>query len=334
VVAAYNEEQVIETKLRNCLAIDYPPDRLTFVFVSDSTDRTNEILLRHQSERVRVRVLPQRRGKVNALAEAFQLCDGEILVLSDANTYYRPDSIRKLVRHFEDPAIGLVTGDVRILATDKPFGTGEGMYYRYERALQEMESAFWSTVAIDGAMYALRRIHLEPPTSGMIADDFVTGMNVGRRGLRIIYDRDAIAEENPTPGDGQEFARKVRVVAYAVQSLLRNEGVPGFSQISLLWAYGSHKLLRWLVPVFLCIALLSNVAAAVLSPFWLALLALQAVFYSLGAVAWRYPQAGSFIFRVPYYFVMVNAAALLGLWRGVRGKQKPVWLRTERLVQE
>lgn len=335
VVAAYNEESVIETKLHNCLAIDYPPEKLTFVFVSDSNDRTNEILLRNQSNRVRVRILPDRRGKVNALAEAFQVCDGDILVLSDANTYYRPDAIRKLVRHFKDPAIGVVTGDVRILPTDKAFGAGEGLYYRYERALQQMESAFLSTVGIDGAMYALRRIHLQPPTSGMIADDFVTAMNVGRRGLRIIYDETAIAEENPTPSDGQEFTRKIRVVAYAFQSLLRNEGVPHFSQPGFLWTYVSHKLLRWLVPVFLIVALLSTIgAAATTSSFWLGMLGLQAVFYLLAATGWLYPKADSLLFRVPYYFSMVNTAALLGVWRGLRGRQKPVWLRTERLVEE
>jgi poly-beta-1,6-N-acetyl-D-glucosamine synthase len=332
-VAAYNEERVIETKLRNCLAIDYPASKLRFIFVSDSTDGTNEILARYQSPRIRVLTLPERRGKLNALAAGRQLCDSEIVVFSDANTYYRPDAIRKLVRHFRDPQIGTVTGDVRILPSNQPFGTGEALYYKYERWLQELETSFWSTVGIDGAMYAMRLSDLQLPTSHLVTDDFVTGMNVGLRGKRIIYDPEAIAEEPPTPTDEDEFGRKVRVVAHTFQSFLRNQGVPGINHPRLWWIYVSHKLLRWLVPVFAAAALLSNLGAAALSAPWSLLLALQVLFYLLGLVAWRVPTLNSKCFRVPYYFLLVNLAALVGLWRAIRFKQRAVWEKVERLAQ-
>jgi poly-beta-1,6-N-acetyl-D-glucosamine synthase len=331
IVAAYNEETVIEQKIRNGLAIDYPPDKLRFIFVSDSTDSTNEILLRYESARISVKLLPDRRGKVHALDAAFALSDEEMLVLSDANTYYRADSIRKLMRHFSDPEVGLVTGDVRILPTDETFGQGEGLYYKYERTLQRLETAFWSTVAIDGAMYALRRNLLRPPSSGLVADDLVTSMNVGCQGFRMLYDPDAIAEENPTPNSGIEYRRKVRVVAYAVQSLMAGEGVPPLTEAKLLWTYISHKVLRWLAPVFLTGMLVSAGISAFMSAFWAAVLALQGLFYLLAFVGWKFPSFDAKVFRVPYYFTMVNYAALVGLIRGLLRRQQPVWMRTERL---
>src|ERR1035441_7723576 len=293
IVAAYNEERVIEEKLRNCLRLDYPAGKLKFVFVSDSDDGTNEILLRYQSEQVTALVLPERRGKVAALESAYPLCQGEVLVFSDANTLYRPNSLRMLVRHFVDPEVGVVTGDVRLLPAAQTFGQGEGLYYRYERRLQELESLFHSTVAIDGAMYALRRELLRPVSSGLIADDFVTAMNVALQGYRILYDPEAIAEEDPTPDDGMEFRRKVRVVAYAVQSFLAGEGVPPLRQIRLWWPYVSHKLLRWLVSFLLLAMVIASAGAAYWSPPWRWILSLEVAFYLLAVVAWRFPRMDS-----------------------------------------
>jgi biofilm PGA synthesis N-glycosyltransferase PgaC len=332
IVAAYNEETVIEKKIQNGLAIDYPAEKLRFIFVSDSNDNTNEILRRYESPRVSVRILPERRGKVVALEAAYEICREEVLVMSDANTYYRPDSIRKLVRHFRNPQVGVVTGDVRILPSEETFGAGEGLYYKYERKLQELETAFWATVAIDGAMYAFRRSLLRPPSNGLIADDLVTSMNVGCQGYRIIYDPAAIAEEDPTPNSGMEFHRKVRVVAYAIQSLLAGEGVPPLREGKLLWTYVSHKVLRWLAPIFLIWMLICNLALVRESLFWRSLLCGQILFYGAAWLAWKKPELDSKLLRVPYYFSMVNLAAFFGILRGMKRKQRPVWMRTERLT--
>lgn len=331
IVAAYNEELVIEKKVLNGLSLDYPPEKLTFVFVSDSNDGTNDILRRYESDRVHVHTLPQRSGKVRAIRTIIPACAGEILVFSDANTYYRRDSLRKLVRHFVDPQVGVTTGDVRILPSEEKFGAGEGFYYRYERALQVLESRYWSTVAIDGAMYAVRRKQfIEPPETG-VNDDLAAGMNVALEGLRIIYDPEAIADEPPTPSDGMEFRRKVRIVAYGIQAFLNRQASPPVRHWRLFWVYMSHKVLRWLAPVFLVIALAASVAAAAAGgPFWAAVVALQIMFYGLALAAWRFHGAAGLIFRVPYYFSMVNLAALFGIVRGLRRGQPSVWARTER----
>jgi len=332
IVAAYNEEDVIQEKLENGLRLDYPVEKLQFVFVSDSTDGTNDILRRYESARIRVIVLPERRGKVAAIEAALPACTGEIIVFSDANTYYRPDSIRMLVRHFENSDVGLVTGDVRILQSDQAFGEGEGLYYRYERWLQRMETSFWSTVGIDGAMYAIRRPLVRLAAHGLVADDLVTGMNVGCQGYRLIYDAEAVAEENPTPTDSQEFKRKIRVVAYAIQSLFEGQGVPPIRHWRLLWVYFSHKALRWFVPVFLILALVSSAGLALFSRTGAVLFAGQVLFYALATLNWCFPNLRSRVFRVPYYFTMVNTAALLGILRGVGRRQQAVWSRTERIA--
>ena len=263
VVAALNEEAVLEQKLENCLTLDYPQEKLKFIFVSDgSTDRTNEILSgwgHPQFERV---LLSPRGGKTRALKAAFPLCQGELIVLSDANSYYESSSLRRLARHFRDCKVGVVTGDVRIRPAPGQFGSGEGAYYRYERWLQKSESDFWSCVGVDGGMYAIRRMLVVPPSDEIILDDFVISMNAARQGYRIVYDPEAIASEDPTPSDAEEFRRKVRIIAGGFQALFRNEGIPRWSDRRLMWLYISHKLLRWLAPVFLIVLLASSLALA------------------------------------------------------------------------
>ena len=332
-VCACNEEPVIERKLRNCLELDYPTDKLSFIFVADgSTDRTDEILRRYESTRIRVLIRPERMGKINALKAGFRLCDYDLIVFSDANTFYRPEALRILTRHFSDPQVGAATGDVRLLPSAETFGVGEGFYYRYERRLQELETNYWSMISVDGAMYAIRRELLRPPTYEEVPDDFIIGMNVACQGFRIVYDPSAIAEEPPTPTSRQEFQRKVRIVAHGLQSLWAGEGVPAVSKWRVFWVYVSHKVLRWIAPLFLTGSLLSAAALTVISPVGRWLLAPQLLLYGLALAGWHFRSLDSRIFRVPFYFAMVNLAAMLGIWRALRRAEKVIGVKTDRVV--
>jgi cellulose synthase/poly-beta-1,6-N-acetylglucosamine synthase-like glycosyltransferase len=334
-IAAHNEERVIAAKVANCRSLDYPQNKIDFVFISDgSTDRTNAILSAAEGPQIQVKLLPGRNGKINALLAGFPMCRGDVLAMSDANTFYRPDALRKLVRHFREPKVGVVTGDVRLMPSEEAFGAGEGLYYRYERTLQLMESAFWSTVTVDGAMYALRRSLLRPPSYKEVPDDFVIGMNVVLQGYRMIYDPDAVAEEDPTPTNAQEFKRKVRIVAHGIQSFLAGEGVPSPRQFRVAWLYTSHKLLRWTSAVFVLAVFLSALVLALLFPSWawLLLLWLQIGFYLLAFAGWKLSPARGPLFRVPYYFGMVHLAALVGLVRGLRKGERPVGIKTDRVA--
>jgi biofilm PGA synthesis N-glycosyltransferase PgaC len=332
IVAALNEEAVLEHKLENCLALDYPRDKLKFVFVSDgSTDRTNEILSRWAGPRFQTITLSSRVGKTRALKLAFPRCTGDLIVLSDANTYYRTNALRLLARHFQDGQVGVVTGDVRIRSASGQFGQGEGAYYRYERWLQKRESDFWTCVGVDGGMYAIRQTLLVPPSDQIILDDFVISMNSARQGYRIIYDPEAVAEEDPTPNDSQEFRRKVRIVAGGFQALRLNEGVPRLTDIRLMWLFLSHKLLRWLAPMFMAVLLGASVALAD-RPLYAAALIGQAALYALAFLCWQFTRLEGAVFRLPYYFVLVNLAALQGLFRSMSGKETALWPKAARVT--
>jgi len=332
VVAALNEEAVLERKLENCLALDYPSDKLEFLFISDgSTDRTNEILSLWVGPRFQTITLSSRVGKTRALKVAFPRCTGELIVLSDANTYYRTNALRLLARHFQDGHVGVVTGDVRIRPASGQFGQGEGAYYRYERWLQKRESDFWTCVGVDGGMYAVRQTLLVPPSDEIILDDFVISMNSARQGYRIIYDPEAVAEEDPTPNDSQEFRRKVRIVAGGYQAMRLKEGVPRLTDFRLMWLYLSHKLLRWLAPVFMAV-LLGASAVLASRPLYAGALIWQAALYGLAFLCWQFTRLKAAFFRLPYYFVLVNLAALQGLVRSMSGKETVLWPKAARVT--
>jgi cellulose synthase/poly-beta-1,6-N-acetylglucosamine synthase-like glycosyltransferase len=332
VIAAFNEERVIRQKIENALALDYPADRLEIVVASDgSTDRTNEIARMYADRGVVLRVVLPRGGKTRAINTVVPGTRGDILVLSDANTMYRPDALRRLVRHFADPRVGAVSGDVRLVDSCDDYAASEGLYYKYERWLQLTESRVQSIIGADGGMYALRRSLFVPPSPSIVVDDFVISMNVACLGYRVLYDPEAIALENGTLSSAEEFRRKIRVVAGAIQALRRGEGVPGWSQPMLLWCYLSHKLLRWMVPCFMVVAFAASALLAA-SPLFRLFFAAQAAFYIVAAgyafdVA-RLRRVG--VCAVPYYFCLVNGAALAGLWKGVRSGQSATWNRTTR----
>jgi cellulose synthase/poly-beta-1,6-N-acetylglucosamine synthase-like glycosyltransferase len=332
VIAAYNEEKVLHEKLQNSLALQYPRERLEIVVASDgSTDATNMIAKAYEHQGVVLHEVVPRGGKARALGIAVPKVQGEIVVLSDANTMYQPDALQKLVRNFADPTVGAVSGDVRLVDADPSHSRSEGLYYRYERWLQGVESELGSIIGADGAMYALRRHLFQPPSVGLILDDFVISMNVARAGYRVVYEPEAVATEQGTLSSQEEFRRKVRIVSGGMQALRRGEGLPRLQQPFLLFCYVSHKLLRWFVPCFLLLLLLSSC--------WLSGTALYAVAYYAQvlfyAVAGVYA-AGVPVLRhwsgsgVPYYFCLVNGAALIGLWKGLFHSPSGVWQRTTR----
>jgi cellulose synthase/poly-beta-1,6-N-acetylglucosamine synthase-like glycosyltransferase len=332
VIAAHNEAKVLPEKLANSLALDYPRQRLEIVVASDgSTDATNAIARAYADRGVVLHALPCRGGKTRALSLVVPRTHGDILVLSDANTMYRPDAIRKLVRHFIDPRVGAVSGDVRLVNAADSHAYSEGVYYRYERWLQGLESRLGAMIGVDGAMYAIRRECFQPPSPDIILDDFVISMTVARLGYRVLYDPEAWASEQGTLSSGEEYRRKVRIVAGGIQALKRREGLPRWRQPLLLFCYVSHKLLRWLLPCFLVLVFLTSVALAHVPLYRYVLLgqivfAMLAVGYGVGILGLRRHRW----WGIPYYFCLVNGAALLGLWKGVWGTQTVTWQRTAR----
>lgn len=335
IIPAYNEAKVIREKLENSLDIDYPRDHLEIIVASDGSDDGTDVIA-HEFEKDGVKLLAYqpRQGKISALNRTIPVARGELVVLCDANVMFQSDAVHRLVRHFADPVVGAVTGDVRIRSADAPFGKGEGLYYKYERRIQLWESELGSAIGVDGGLYAIRKSLFQPLAPDTILDDFVISMNVALANRRVLYDPSAIAAENATMDVWQEYNRKTRIVAGGWKELLRGVGVPLPRRPQLFWSYVSHKLLRWLVPWFLIFVLGASIALALLEgPLsWPAyLLFAQALFYGLALVGCTSPNARwPAPIGIPFYFCMVNAAALTGSIRGLRGSQPVTWTKADR----
>ncbi|MFW6119017.1 MAG: glycosyltransferase family 2 protein [Planctomycetota bacterium] len=329
VMAAYNEEESLGTTLERCLAVDYPPEKLEVIVGSDgSTDGTVRIARQYAERGVRTCDFSERRGKLSVVEDCVERAEGEIVVLTDANTRLQPDSVRKLVRHFDDPEVGAVCGELLLEGE----GTGdEGIYWRYEVALKTLENRLNAVLGANGALYAVRR-ELFPRLPGhLITDDFVIPMKVRERGYRVLYDPEAVAVEDPPISAKAEFRRRLRIGAGNWQALryCAHLLAPWHGWISL--AFWSHKVLRWVTPYLLIAAFCANVFLLG-SPFWRFVFAGQVGFYLLAASGWLLPKA-----RIPAgplrtvtYFVLVNAALGAGLFRGLLGLQRAAWQRTAR----
>ncbi len=328
-ICAYNEEEVIEEKIKNSIALDYPNEKITIIIASDgSTDKTNQLVSAYESGRLILMAYPERSGKMAVINKTVPKLSGEIIIFSDANTMYKKNAMRKLVRNFSDPSVGAVSADVIIQNDATDFGQSESAYYRYERWIQEKESSFGSIIGADGGMYAIRRRLFVKPSSNIILDDFVVSMNVALNGSRLVYDRAAIGYEQSNISRKTEFLRKSRVIAGAVQSFLQNEGVPSIKNKGLFFCYFSHKFLRWLTPIFLILFFAVSVALYLLldKTIYGYSVFLQLLFY-LAAFCGIFlnERIKIPIISQPFYFCLVNAAALYGIYKGLCNKQPVMW---------
>lgn len=331
IIPAYNEENVLAEKLENALCIDYPRNRLEIVVASDgSSDATASIARRYLASGVRLLDFPLRRGKASVLNDAVAESRGEVLCFCDANVMFRPDALARLLARLADRRVGAVSGDVRIASHEADFGKGESSYYRLERAVQLGESRIGSMMGVDGGLYVVRRSLFQPLPPDTILDDFVLTMHVIRQGFRVIYEPSAVATENATPSSAAEYRRRARISAGAVQSCKRRQWPPLSAPIELA-QYISHKLLRWLGPVFLALLLASNACLWSVHPFYRVIFVCQVVAYAsalLGAVSQRARQTT--VIGVAFYFVMSHVAMAAGLVKGALNRQHVTWTPADR----
>lgn len=334
-VSALNEESDIAERIENNLRQDYPADRLEIVVASDgSTDRTAAIVSDYEAKypgRVKLVDYPQRRGKATVLNETLPKLAGEIVALSDANTMFHPDAISNLVRWFSDDRVGVVCGKLKLV--DASSGKNvDGLYWRYETFLKECEGRLGALLGSNGAIYALRREDFVPIAPDTIIDDFMIPLLVKiRRGKRIVYDVEAIATEETAPDVKAEFKRRARIGAGGFQSMFRvgQLALPIYGWTS--FAFVSHKVLRWLCPFLLMLALIANLAL-VAQPLYQVLLALQLAFYAAAIVGMYLPgnHLPAKLLRLTTMFTSMNLALAVGFWRWIAGKQRGTWQRTAR----
>ena len=340
-VAAYNEERWIETKLENCFAFNYPKDKLHFLFVTDgSDDRTAEIIEKYQlPEGVQLRLFhsPERRGKIAAVDRVMEFVKTPIVIYTDANTLVNEMAIKNIVRHYENPKVGAVAGEKRIQLSDKDEASsaGEGIYWKYESQLKKWDSELYSVVGAAGELFSIRTNLYEAVAKDTIIEDFYMTLRIAQKGYRVIYEPEAYAVETSSASVGEELKRKIRIAAGGLQAISRLMPLLNiFKYGTLTFQYVSHRVLRWtLAPLALPFILVLNIILAMSgSPFYQMLLVAQIAFYIMAIIGYLLErQKLKFkAFFIPYYFCMMNYAVYRGFGRFVKGSQSVVWERAKR----
>jgi len=346
-IAAYNEESVIEEKIGNSLAIDYPKYLFQVLIVADgSTDKTSEIAKRYTKQGVDLLFKPERRGKMAAINRALPHAHGEIIVFSDANNFYQADTIRHLIRPFANPEVGAATGAKVIGKGDGSLGASEGLYWKYESFIKKQESRLGSCTSAAGEVLAIRKNLYVAPPDKVINDDFFIAMQIVRAGYRLVYVPDAKSVERVSPSAEDEVTRRTRINAGRFQAIAMANQILPFNRPLLVWQILSHKFLRPLVPFGMIGAALFNLLAVLFppqsngllilsKPYSIIFLGLQILFYVL---AWLGKDLGNRgeknkllrLFYLPTFLTNSNLAALMGFFKFLRGGQSPLWDRIQR----
>jgi len=353
-IAAHNEEKVIGQRLANLFDQEYPHERLkVFVGVDGSSDATAAIAREFAAgnDAIEVHEYEMNRGKVAVLKDLVASCSKtdppELLVFSDANTYFKRDALSRLIGHFSDPVVGGVCGRL-VFTSEDPHVTAEtpsenpsseGFYWDWETRMKEAESRLDSCLGANGGIYAIRPEFFwgEIPDNTII-DDFVIGMKVREQGARVIFDQDAIAYEE-LPDISHEWGRRVRIGAGAYQSLLYcwKCMLPGKGLFS--WCFWSHKVLRWLNPHMLGVVIVLAVlqlcgvgvggSVPVMGKATVAG-ALATLLLAFAGVITEKSRETSGLFRLTAHFVTMQLALLFGFFRFCRGDLQGRWGRTPR----
>ena len=329
IIAAYNEERDLAAKLENTLLLDYPKSHVEIIVTSDcSQDRTDEIARSFASRGVSLHRQPKRLGKTAAQNAAVEKARGEVVLFSDATTHYKPDVLKVMMPSFADPTVGCVTGRVIYTAdTDSTVGHGTRSYWNYEFLLKKGESSIGSLIGVCGCMYAVRK-SAYVPLYNEACSDFVIATTMVKQGLRAIYEPTAVCMEEPNVKANKELAVRVRIITQTFADLWRNRDMlnplkHGFYAIQLL----SHKVMRYLAPVFLLLTLLTSAFLALNSLLYAVVLGFQIAFYGVAAISWLFERVGlkSYWLVIPQYFVITNLASLLAFIKLVRGERYVRW---------
>lgn len=307
-VCAYNEEDIIKEKMDNTRQLDYPKDRLRLMWVTDgSTDSTNELLAEYED--VKVVYSPERRGKTAALKHGIKEVDTEIVIMTDANTMINAGAIREIARLMQDPKVGCVSGEKKVMAKNEgdEAAQGEGLYWKYESTLKRLDSELYSAMGAAGELCVIRRQLMTDIPDDSLLDDFVISMEIVKKGYKIAYTSQAYAMEYGSANMHEESKRKRRIAAGGLQSSWRLRSLMNpFRHPLVAFQFVSHRVLRWTITPICLFALIPlntilvlSGAGTVYTVIWI----LQILFYA----------AATFGIRIPAYFVFMN----LNVFRGM-----------------
>ncbi|CCG98714.1 Biofilm PIA synthesis N-glycosyltransferase icaA [Fibrella aestuarina BUZ 2] len=349
VVPAYNEIDCLPAKLQNCLDQDYPAHRLHLLFVVEgSTDGSAEWLEAQRANVPNLTILSgtDRLGKIVAMNKAMKRVNTPLVIFTDANTHLNPEAVSRLVRKFDLPNVGAVTGEKRIQmeASEAATGSGEGLYWKYESFLKRLDAELHTIVGAAGELFAIRTGLFEPVEADTLLDDFMISLRIAARGYRVEYEPNAYALERPSAAIREEQKRKVRIATGGFQSIARLLPLFNISRYGWLsFQYVSHRVLRWAVTPF-CLPLLLLLNALILLQlvyqnasglaigFWAIMFLGQLAFYSLAWIGYRLEdqQTRWKPAFVPFYFTFMNWCVLQGFVRYRRGGLSGIWEKATR----
>lgn len=334
-ICAYNEQDIVDSKMENTRQIKYP--KLKVVWVTDgSNDHTNDYLAKYHD--VEVIYSPERRGKTAALNHGLSLVKSELVVMTDANTMLNPESIQEIVRCFMDPKVACVAGEKRVAARHEgqAAAEGEGLYWKYESTLKRWDGELYSAMGAAGELCAIRRSLYEPMPENALLDDFVMSLRMVDKGYKIAYTADAYAMEYGSADLTEESKRKRRIAAGGLQSIwwLRNMMNP-LHQPVVAFQFVSHRVLRWsITPIALLLLIPLNVllvflkAGNIYTWIWV----LQLVFYLAAYLGYLLEQYGrrNKLLYVPYYFLFMNLNVFRGMTYLRTHKSSGAWEKAKR----
>lgn len=337
-IAAFNEQDIIEEKVHNCLALDYPKEKLQIIFITDgSSDQTPEIIKTFSE----VTLLHEdiRAGKMAAIKRAIPSIKGEITVFTDANTFLNKEALQELVKHYQNPKVGAVAGEKRIMVDQEADASaaGEGFYWKYESALKKWDYELYSNVGAAGELFSIRTALYQPVESDTIIDDHMIAMRIAENGYIIAYEPKAYATETASADTKEELKRKVRIAAGGIQSILRlKKSANPFYFPVLSFQYISHRVLRWAItPWLMLLVFILNVVICIQNPdLWLYQIIFlgQLLFYVASLLGYflESKKIKIKVLFIPFYFSMMNYAAMAGTFRYLKGKQSAAWEKSKR----
>jgi cellulose synthase/poly-beta-1,6-N-acetylglucosamine synthase-like glycosyltransferase len=336
-VCAYNEQDIVDMKMKDIYQLDYPKDKLHITWVTDgSSDDTNNRLKAYPD--VEIIFTPERKGKTAALNHGLSMVKSEITVMTDANTMVNKGAIKEIVRLMQDPKVACVAGEKRVMARHEgqAAAEGEGLYWKYESALKHMDSELYSVMGAAGELNAIRTALYEPMPENALLDDFVMSMEMVDKGYKIAYTHDAYAMEYGSADLQEESKRKRRIAAGGLQSSwwLRRMMNP-FRKPIVAFQFVSHRVLRWSITPFALMALIPlNVALVMMKagPIYTASWILQILFYLSAFLGYLLEQKGrrSKLLYVPYYFLFMNMNVFAGIPYLYSHRERGTWEKAKR----